>query len=218
MRVIIVGAGGFGREVLQYVIDIGVDDVIGFLDDSPTAIEEGAPLPPWLGATDCHSIDPDARYVIGVGRPSIRAALATRLERAGAQFLTVVHPRAYVPTSVRIAPGCIVAPGAHIGPYATLGPHAVLNVLASVGHDAVVGRAAVLSPYAVVNGGAVIGDDVLLGTHSSVLVGVQVGEGSQIAAGAVVYRDVAPYSLAQGDPAKSRVMYARPEAAAPDAS
>jgi sugar O-acyltransferase (sialic acid O-acetyltransferase NeuD family) len=212
MRVIIVGAGGFGREVLQYVIDAGTDEVVGFVDDDRSAVESVPHLPPWLGSMVSHVVDHDARYVIGVGKPSVRALLASRFEHAGARFASVVHPRAYVPTSSQLAPGCVVAPGAHVGPYSRLGLHVVLNVLSSVGHDAVIGRAAVLSPYSVVNGAAVIGAEVLLGTHSTVLAGVRIGDGSQIAAGAVVYREVAPFSLAQGDPAKSRVMFASPDA------
>jgi sugar O-acyltransferase (sialic acid O-acetyltransferase NeuD family) len=215
-RLIIVGAGGFGREVLQYVRDRGERTVIGFVDDREASVHAQPDLPPWLGSLETHTIDREAQYVIGIGKPSVRAAIATRLEAAGATFASVVHPTAYVPPTASLGAGCVIAPGAHVGPYATLGAHAVLNVLSSIGHDATIGRATVFSPYAVINGAAVLGDAVLLGTHATVLAGVRVGSGAQVSAGAVVYRDVEPYALAQGDPARSRVMFA-PESSGGDA-
>ncbi|MCC7053594.1 MAG: acetyltransferase [Gemmatimonadaceae bacterium] len=217
MRLIIVGAGGFGREVLQYVRDRGVDEVVGFVDDRAESVLAAPGLPPWLGSLETHVLDAAAQYVIGIGKPSVRAAIASRLEAAGAVFGSVVHPTAYVPPTATLGRGCVVAPGAHVGPYAVLGDHAVLNVLASVGHDACIGRATVFSPYAVINGAAQLGDEVFLGTHATVLAGVRVGTGAQVSAGAVVYREVEAYALAQGDPARSRVMFA-PAAPAPDAS
>jgi acetyltransferase-like isoleucine patch superfamily enzyme len=48
----------------------------------------------------------------------------------------------------------------------------------------------------------VIEDDCDLGVGAVVLPGVRIGRGSQIGAGAVVTRDVPPYSVAVGVPAK----------------
>jgi acetyltransferase-like isoleucine patch superfamily enzyme len=49
---------------------------------------------------------------------------------------------------------------------------------------------------------AVIEDDAWLGYGTVVLTGVTVGRGSIVAAGSVVTRDIAPYSIAGGVPAK----------------
>ena len=47
-----------------------------------------------------------------------------------------------------------------------------------------------------------IGDDVWIGTGAIILQGIQIGHGSIIAAGAVVTRDIPPYSIAMGTPAR----------------
>lgn len=47
-----------------------------------------------------------------------------------------------------------------------------------------------------------IGNDVWIGTGAILLDGVQIGDGAIIAAGAVVTRDVAPYSIVAGVPAR----------------
>ena len=48
----------------------------------------------------------------------------------------------------------------------------------------------------------VIEDDVWIGTRSIILPGVTIGKGSVIAAGSVVTKDVPPYNLVGGIPAK----------------
>lgn len=48
----------------------------------------------------------------------------------------------------------------------------------------------------------VIGNDVWIGANVSILPGVTIGDGAVIAAGAVVTRDIEPYAIAGGVPAK----------------
>ena len=47
-----------------------------------------------------------------------------------------------------------------------------------------------------------IGNDVWIGTKSTILKGVTVGDGAVVGAGSVVTKDVAPYSIVAGVPAK----------------
>jgi acetyltransferase-like isoleucine patch superfamily enzyme len=51
-------------------------------------------------------------------------------------------------------------------------------------------------------GDIVIGDDVWIGCSSQILSGVTIGNGAVIAAGSLVNKDVAPYSIVAGIPAK----------------
>lgn len=206
--VVIVGAGGFGREVLQYVRDAFATDpslrIKGFLDDRPPDLGAFGLDLPVLGDTRTYALAPDDRFVIAVGHPPLRTALAERLAARGARFLTVVHPLAFVAASARIGAGCILAPFATVGAHASIGDHTVLTFYASVGHDALVGRSCALSPHAVTNGGSIIGDEVFLGAHAVVNPLQRVGDGAKVAAGAVVYRAVPPRTLAAGNPAKAR--------------
>lgn len=67
---------------------------------------------------------------------------------------------------------------------------------------AMIDEAKNIQGYAVSRGDVVIGSDVWLCTHAIILSGVTVGHGAVVAAGAVVSRDVAPYSVVAGNPAR----------------
>ena len=51
-------------------------------------------------------------------------------------------------------------------------------------------------------GNIVIGNDVWIGSNSSIMSGVTIGDGAVIANGSHVVKDVAPYSIVGGNPAK----------------
>ena len=51
-------------------------------------------------------------------------------------------------------------------------------------------------------GDIVIGDDVWIGYRATILSGVKIGQGAVVAAGAVVTKDVPPYAIVGGVPAK----------------
>lgn len=206
--IVIVGAGGFGREVLQYVRDAFAGDsgyrIKGFLDDQPPDLAAFGLSLPVLGNTREYQPVEAERFVIAVGDPRVRAALSERLAGLGARFLSVVHPRSYVAPSASVGEGCIVAPFATIGAHAAIGDHTVLTYYASVGHDARVGRWCALSPHSVTNGMTTIGDRVFLGAHAVVNPLQRVADDAKVAAGAVVYRPVPASTLASGNPAKAR--------------
>jgi len=56
-----------------------------------------------------------------------------------------------------------------------------------------------------------VGNDVWLGRNALILSGVKIGNGAVVAAGAVVTRDVAPYALVGGVPAKVIKMRFEPD-------
>jgi virginiamycin A acetyltransferase len=51
-------------------------------------------------------------------------------------------------------------------------------------------------------GGISIGNDVWIGAHSVILGGVKIGHGAVVAANSVVSKDIPPYAIAAGSPAK----------------
>ena len=207
---VIVGAGGLGREVLQYARDAAAagqgPDVKGFLDDNQGALDRFQLGVDVLGPIDDSELL-SGDVVIAVGDPLMRHRLRQAVTDAGGTLTSVIHPAAWIAPSATLGDGCIVAPGAFIGVDAQIGRNVVVNALVSVGHDCTVGDDSSLSPHAALSGNSHVGEAVLLGTHATLMPGIAVGEGSRVAVAACVSTDLPAGSLAAGNPAKSRVMY-----------
>jgi serine acetyltransferase len=51
-------------------------------------------------------------------------------------------------------------------------------------------------------GDIIIGNDVWIGAKATIMSGITIGDGAIVAAGSVVVKDVEPYSMVGGNPAK----------------
>jgi len=188
-RLLIVGAGGFGREVLQWARDAWPEHaslIAGFLSDDPRRLEGFSTGLGILGPVEAYEKRPGDYLLLAIGVAYIRRTVADRLKAQGAEFATLIHPTAVVAASAHIGGGSIVCPGAVISDAARLGQCVLVNYHASFGHDSSAGDFAVLSPYATLGGGAVIGEDVFLGLHASVGPGKRVGDRSKVSANSCV--------------------------------
>ncbi len=203
--IVIIGAGGLGRETLLTAQDVCIENptwrIKGFLDTDKAALQ-GLDCPFPIVGDDDYQPEENDHFVLAVGNPILRARLADLWGGRGARFLTLVHPRAYVARTATVGVGCVVSPFCHVADRATLDDHVLLNTYASVGHDSKIGRASVLSPYATVNGNVTVGAQAFMGTHATVTPGQNVGDRAKISAGSVVYRTVPSEHLALGNPAK----------------
>ncbi|MFQ5444979.1 MAG: acetyltransferase [Nitrospinales bacterium] len=205
-NIIIVGAGGFGRTVLNYAKDCfpaGSEFFIkGFLDDNPASLENYNLDKKILGAVGDFRIKENDFFLMALGDPASKKKLTEKLEAKGARFIPLIHPLAYIAPNSSIGTGCIICPFSSVGPDVVLDNYVTLNISTSCGHDSKVGKFSVLSPHATVNGFAILEDEVFLGTHATVTPGKRVGSKSKLSAGSVALNDVPPNSLVFGNPGK----------------
>ena len=202
-RLIIAGAGGFGREIMALAESMPDRewDVYGFFDPNPDALVGfGLSLPIF---TDLDSYDrlPTDVFVCAIGLPKLRRIVVEEMEAQGCEFITFVHPKAHV------GPRCAIGAGAVIYPHVTLvcdikiGRHVVLNTGTSINHDAAIEDFSVLSPQCAVPGGVIIGEGCLVGTGAVILPRVRVGRNCILGAGSVSVKDVADNTTVVGVPA-----------------
>lgn len=204
-RIVIVGAGGFGREVLQWARDAWPDDshrIRGFLSADPRMLDgRGCDLG-ILSSPDDYCPSLGEKLLLGIGVPYARRKVAEQLVARGAEFLTLVHPVAIVAASAVIGEGSILCPYAVASDSCRVGRFVAMNYHTSLGHDAVAGDYAVLSPYATLGGQAHIEDDVFLGLHASVGPGIRIGPRSKVSANSCVLSATASDSLVYGVPGR----------------
>ncbi len=202
-RVVIVGAGGHGREVYGALLAAGADwDVVGFVDDAPAHPGRLVRLDvPLLGDLDELLARP-APYAIGVGTPAARRRVVERLAPVPDGPVTVVHPGAHLGPDTHLGEGAVVFDRCTITTNVHIGRHTHLNVGCAVQHDTLVGDFVQFSPGVFVNGDCEIDHDVFLGTGAIITRGCTVGAGARVGAGAVVLSDVEPGTTVVGVPAR----------------
>jgi len=213
-RILIVGAGGFGREVFLWARDAWpahAAKIAGFLSADAGRLNGHAPSLPVIADPAAFEPEPGDALLLAIGIPEVRRRVAEDLLSRGAEFLTLIHPTAIVAPTASIGPGSIVCPCAIVSDAAHVGRFVLLNYQSSLGHDAAAGDFAVLSPYATLGGGASIGEDVFMGMHSSVGPGKRVGGRSKVSANSCALSDAPPNSLVFGSPGRvSRLLSVRP--------
>jgi sugar O-acyltransferase (sialic acid O-acetyltransferase NeuD family) len=204
-RIVIVGAGGFGREVLHWARDAWPDHaakIAGFLSADPDRLDGHASCLPILGDPSAFEPLPSDGLLLAIGIPGARRRVAELLLAKGARFLTLIHPTAIVVPSASVAEGAIVCPFAIVSDAVRIGRFALVNYHSSLGHDASAGDFSVLSPYATLGGGAAIEEEVFLGMHATVGPGKRIGSQSKVSANSAALSDAPAGSLVHGVPGR----------------
>jgi sugar O-acyltransferase (sialic acid O-acetyltransferase NeuD family) len=202
-HLIIVGAGGFGREMLAWARQSqGEWRVKGFLDDNPGALDGFGRDVEILGRIDAHQPGPTEVFVCAMGRVETKRRCVEAILGRGGVFPPVVHGTVAIGDKVALGSGVILCPHVAIGSDARLGNFVTVNLHSTVAHDAVIGDWTQIHCHADITGGVVLGEGVTVGSHASVLPGVRVGAGAVIGAGAVVMRDVPAGATVFGVPAR----------------
>jgi len=202
-QLVIIGAGGFGREVLAWARQ-STDGwaVRGFLDDNPRALDGFSKDVPILGGVSDYEPRSGDVFVCALGRVDFKRRCVEQILARGGEFVPVIHRSAALGENVTLGAGVILGPHAVVSSDTRLGDFVTVNLHSTVAHDAVIGRWTQLHCHVDVTGGVTVGERVTIGSHASLLPGVKIGDGATIGAGAVVMRDVAPGSTVFGAPAR----------------
>jgi UDP-perosamine 4-acetyltransferase len=202
-RLVILGAGGHGRAVIELLRDLGGPEPVGLVDATPGA---GAMLGlPILGTEAALPglLEAGVRLAcIAIGDNAARAAAAARLAALGFTLPALLHPSVIRAGSAVVGAGAVVLPRVVLGACVRVGALAIVNTGAILEHDVVLGEAAHCGPGAVLSGGVRVGARALIGAGAACKPYACVGEGAVVGTGAAVTQDVAPGAVVGGVPAR----------------
>jgi acetyltransferase EpsM len=201
---VIVGAGGHGREVLGILLRDGKGhEVAGFVDDDDQLQGAEADSKLVLGQVEWMTEHAsEYRAVVAIGDNWVRKQVATALSAAGVAFATVVARDAIISPFATVGEGAMIFSGVVVNTGAIIGAHAILNLHATASHDTHVGAHAHLAGGVRLAGGSSVGEGCELGAGAVVNPGIKVGDWAVIGSGAAVVSDIPSNAVAVGVPAK----------------
>lgn len=205
-KTLIVGASGFGKEVLACLRDSimntnqKIENIACFMDTKEfvqnTKFVHGIPV------ISDEEFDPEKyKVVVAVGDPKIRRKIVEKLPE-NTEYTTIIHPSAVISPWVNIGKGTVITAGSVVTTDIKLGEHTHLNLLTTIGHDCVIGDYFTTAPGVKISGICDIGDSVYFGTNSSVRQAIKICDNVTIGMGAVVVKHITEPGIYIGSPAK----------------
>lgn len=203
---IIVGARGFAKELLEILDENGQLSNLSFFDDvnpsSPKLLFDKFPILTELDEASNHLINIDSRFALGLGNPSLRAMMYEKFFNLGGIFTSVISNKATIGKyDTFLSEGCNVLSGAVISSSVNLGKGCLVYYNAVIAHDCVINDFVEVSPGAKVLGRVKVGSFSQIGSNATILPDILVGNNVVIGAGAVVNKDVPDNWVVAGVPA-----------------
>jgi UDP-perosamine 4-acetyltransferase len=209
MRLVMLGAGGHARSLLDAIRAAGEHEVVALTDpraelagtriDGVEVVGDDARLEDLRE----RGIEAACMGVGGVGDNGVRMRAFELARTLGFALPAVVHPAATVSATTSLGDGSAVLAGAVVGPGARVGVNVIVNTGAIVEHDCAIADHVHVASGAVLGGAVTVGEAAHIGLGACVLQGVTVGPGAVVGAGAVVIRDVGAGDRVVGVPAAS---------------
>ncbi|MEW5695821.1 acetyltransferase [Pseudomonas synxantha] len=206
----IVGAGGFGREVIPLVRETqgttSQDDLnIIFVDDN--AQDDTINGYRVVNVEFFLKMEGEKFFNITIANSKVRQAISERLKSEGATPFTVSAHNAVNLSHNTIGEGAVFCPFTTVTANAKIGKFFHANIYSYVAHDCVIGDFVTFAPNVQCNGSVVIEDHAYIGTGAMIRQGtperpIVIGEGAVVGMGSVVTKSVAPYTTVFGNPAK----------------
>lgn len=205
-KLIIIGAGGFGREVYAWAKQSketgSLWKIKGFLDDNKNALAGYKYDVGIISGIEKYIPKAEDLFVCAIGNPKLKKKITSIILKKGGLFANVIHPTVVLGENVRLGIGIILCPYAVIDSDSVLGDFVTVNLHSHIGHDAKIGNWCEIGPSCAINGKVTLEKSVFIGSHGVILPGSSVGEGAIVGAGSVAIGNVKSHVTVFGIPAK----------------
>lgn len=202
-KVVLVGAGGAGRELAS---NLALDPdwfVEGFVDDTKKVgeIVNGLPV---LGGLDWLQTYKGNVAMCIVGNPQVKRRLLREMfKNSDLCFPIIKNKDSIYSDYIEFGEGCIVAqPYNYITVNIKIGNFVWINTRSDIGHDTTIGSFTTIYTRVNIGGDIHIGEDCVIGTGVTIKPGITIGNNVTIGGGAVVVKNVPDDVVIVGNPAK----------------
>ena len=206
-NIVIIGAGGFGREVKVLLDDINkiqsTYTFLGFYDDG---IEKGTLVNGYKvlgGISDLNKLSSSTYVAIAIGAPETKQKIIDQLKNVNVKFPTLIHPSVICSDDfVSIGKGCIICAGTVLTCNIEIQDFVILNLMCTVGHDTIIKHYSSAMPSVNISGEVIIHQGVYIGTGAKIINQLEIGRNTVVGAGAVVSKSLPSNCTAVGIPAE----------------
>jgi sugar O-acyltransferase (sialic acid O-acetyltransferase NeuD family) len=204
---LIVGAKGFAKEVLQVFHDLGFAQKIAFYDDVNSDVS-GLLFNQFLILKKEEEVKKyfeefGNSFTIGIGNPLLRYQLYRKFIDWGGDFVSTISPMAQIGSyDVTIGVGSNILSQSVFSNSNQIGMGCIVYYNVVITHDCVVGDFVEIAPNSVLLGRCSVGSFSQIGANATILPDIKIGENVIIGAGSVVTKDIPDNSVAVGIPAK----------------
>lgn len=201
--ILIVGAGGLGKEIVDLIRQIGNYNIVGFLDDDITkkgAYFNGVPVLGTIG--DLQQFRQVKNLVLAVANPALKYKLYEYSKICQFTFPNLIHPSVLLGISVTMGQGNVICANSILSTEVTLKDFITINPQCGIGHEIIIGSYSTLYWNVHLGGNTRIDASCELGTHSCIIQGLQITDHVIVGAGAVVVKDIDEPGTYVGVPAR----------------
>lgn len=200
-KLVVVGAGGHARSVVDIALQIQEYDLVGCIDPHLGDVL-GVPV---IGSDDDLPTlrSKGIKYIfIAIGHNHRRHALFMRALSIGFEPVNIINSQSIISPRTKLGSGVCVMAGAVINVNTSIGDNCIINTHCSIDHDCQIGLSSHVAPGVTLSGTVKVGKIVHIGTGASVIDGISIGDSTYIGSGSVVVKDLPSNVLAYGVPAR----------------
>ncbi len=190
--IILLGAGGHARSVIDSIIAGKKYRVVGYSDNHEYYDGKYEVI--------CNDSGLEQLYLSGVhyafvcigylGNNDIREQLYERLKQIGFHIPVIIDPTAAIAVDAVIGEGTYIGKCAVVNSNANVGKMAIINSGAIIEHDCAIGEFTHISVGSIICGGSQVGRAAFIGANATVIQQLNIGERTIIGAGSVVLSDI----------------------------
>ena len=204
---LIFGAQGFAKEVLEILYQNKYAKEIAFYDDINNDI--GGKLYKQFKIIRSEAEAKDffnkngTFYTIGIGDPNLRKEIYKKFSALGGVMYSTISTESSIGSfETYIGIGCNILPGVRISNNVSIGKGCIIYYNSIIAHDTTIGDFVEVSPSANILGRVKVSNYTHIGANATILPDITIGKNSKIGAGSVVTKDIPDNVLVVGTPAK----------------